>query len=189
MIVSPLLSSLKYSIQSFSTIASFLLKELLQKVNVSFIDYYHQCYILLTTNREKPMEATMKAKYYIYKNLHTGTFSVKYRGKVIAHPTTVNAQGVEYRVSQNGRNRVLREKKKYVHAYVVCDAWQDRSDLYISGVAVEFLEMNFTEIKYNPYVSDCFMIEDCEARTSSHAVLHNGRVYARKSETVMYQKS
>lgn len=67
----------------------------------------------------------MAAKYYIYRNLHTKTFSVRYKGKVIAHPRIFTAYGVTFKVNQIGRQKVLNERRKNVHAFVVCDYWEE----------------------------------------------------------------
>jgi len=114
-----------------------------------------------------------QAKYYIYRNLHTGTFSVKYKGKVIAHPTTLTAHGVEFRVSQKGRAKVLAERKKYVHAFVVADEWYD-----FSGIQVDD-KRHLTEVLYNPYKYRAFVngVTEEPQRDVSAALLMDGKVY------------
>ena len=62
-------------------------------------------------------------KVDVYRNLHNGMYSIKSRDKanrglVIAHAKQVWLNDVEFVVSDAGRNRVLRERKKYVHAFV-----------------------------------------------------------------------
>jgi len=52
----------------------------------------------------------MKAKNYLYRNLHTKTFSLKHKGVVIEHPKTIIMSFVDFKVSQTGRNKVLKEK-------------------------------------------------------------------------------
>ena len=61
----------------------------------------------------------MTAPVAIYKNLHNGLFSVKQRGLVVAHVASVTLTSVTLKVSEAGRQRVLRDKQKNVHAYVV----------------------------------------------------------------------
>ncbi len=60
-------------------------------------------------------------KVFVYRNLHQNCWSVKSKetGRVIAHADEVQLSGVEYKVSQAGRDRVLREKSKNVHAGLV----------------------------------------------------------------------
>lgn len=62
-------------------------------------------------------------KVFVYRNLHTGKWSVKalegaFKGKVIAHVEAIEILGAELKVSEAGRQRVLREKRKNVHAGV-----------------------------------------------------------------------
>lgn len=59
----------------------------------------------------------------VYFNLHRKLYSVRaeegpLRGRVVAHATDVLILAPIFLVSQAGRARVLRERKKYVHAYV-----------------------------------------------------------------------
>lgn len=60
-------------------------------------------------------------KVFVYRNLHQNCWSVKSRetGRVIAHADEVQLSGVDFKVSQAGRERVLREKSKNVHAGLV----------------------------------------------------------------------
>ena len=87
-----------------------------------------------------------KAKYYIYWNLHKKCFSVKYKGKVIRHLNNFNVSGVQFKVSELGRQRVIKEKRKNVHAYIVADEIEnvsrnDRLHTLFDGF----------EVTYNPY--------------------------------------
>ena len=56
----------------------------------------------------------------VYRNLHNGKFSVRdsKTKRVLAHCDEVTLAGVVFKVSQAGRERVLRERKKNVHAVV-----------------------------------------------------------------------
>ena len=60
-------------------------------------------------------------KVFVYRNLHQQCWSVKSRetGRGIAHADEVELSNVEFKVSQAGRDRVLREKSKNVHAGLV----------------------------------------------------------------------
>jgi len=60
---------------------------------------------------EHSKDNTMKAKHYIYRNLTRGGFSVKHKGKVIAHCDNILAMGATFRVNEKTRQRVLNEKK------------------------------------------------------------------------------
>jgi len=63
-------------------------------------------------------------KAFVYFNLHTGLWSVKaldgfLKGKVVGHAYNIRLTDAEFRVSEAGRQRVLKEQKKNVHAGVV----------------------------------------------------------------------
>jgi hypothetical protein len=49
------------------------------------------------------------ARYYIYRNLHTNTWSVKHKGKVIDHPANIVAYGCYFVVHDAGRLKVIEE--------------------------------------------------------------------------------
>ncbi|WNM70338.1 hypothetical protein [Myxococcus phage Mx1] len=54
----------------------------------------------------------------VYFNLHNRLFSVQHRGKVVAHLPEVSLEGVKFKVSEAGRQRVLNDQRKNVHAFV-----------------------------------------------------------------------
>ena len=56
-------------------------------------------------------------KVDVYWNLHKKCYSVRHKGKVIAHLNNVLLRDVEWIVQPAGRERVLREKRKNVHAF------------------------------------------------------------------------
>lgn len=63
-------------------------------------------------------------KVFVYWNLHRGQWSVKAlegpdKGRVIARQPAVLLKNVEGKVSEAGRQRVLREGRKNVHAGMV----------------------------------------------------------------------
>lgn len=58
-------------------------------------------------------------KVWVYFNVRTKTFSVRSKGKVIAHTDEVWLCDARFKVSEAGRQRVLATGHKNVHAYVV----------------------------------------------------------------------
>ena len=58
----------------------------------------------------------------VYRNLHKKCWSVqqkqKGRWKVVAHAESITLLDCVFRVSEAGRQRVLRESRKNVHAYI-----------------------------------------------------------------------
>jgi hypothetical protein len=93
----------------------------------------------------------MRAKYYVYWNLHKKCYSVRFRGRVIHHLDRLIGVNVTFRVSQAGRKRVLREQVKNVHAFAVCDDiidW-DQSPIWSHPTR--------NKIRYDPYENATFV--------------------------------
>lgn len=107
------------------------------------------------------------AKYYIYRNLHTGGFSVKYRGIVVERATDIVAENVTFKVNEIGRQRVIREKSKNVHAYVVCDKYK----------VVKSNVDNLQVITYNPYKLDTFTCNKNPITSAKKTALSSGKCY------------
>jgi len=63
----------------------------------------------------------MTAKHKVYYNLHKHCLSIMLRGKVLEHSTEFFLKDVEFRVSQAGRNRVLKEQRKNVLSFISKD--------------------------------------------------------------------
>ena len=55
----------------------------------------------------------------VFKNLKHGCYSIMQRGVVRASARQVRLSDVEFRVREAGRQRMLREKRKNVHAFAV----------------------------------------------------------------------
>lgn len=105
-------------------------------------------------------------RVYVYFNLHKKVWSVKAldgpnKGKVIRHSSEVSLIDAQFRVSEAGRQRVLREQRKNVHAGVV-------------GYLAPFSEIpnNSKQLRYNPYKGPKFIDE-------------NGMVYEKANRVVL----
>lgn len=75
----------------------------------------------------------------VYYNLNKKCLSVQYKGKVIQHTTSIYLENVKFIVRPAGRAKVLKEKRKNVHAFV-------EGDVYVPSVAYYP-----TQVSYNPY--------------------------------------
>jgi hypothetical protein len=108
----------------------------------------------------------MKAKFFIYWNIHKECFSVRYRGKVIGHYTAILAKNATFSVSQKCRERVLREKSKNVHAFVVAN------EIFTGFDAFSAYEekVDSVEVKYNPYKYSTFVDSNGDKITKANAV-------------------
>ena len=100
---------------------------------------------------DKPVE--------VYRNLHKKCWSVRQRGKVKLHTDYICLQNAEFKVSQKGRERVLREQRKNVHAFIkgfIIDAaeinkWEDAMESY--GQDVEWTDVSYNPYKYSSFVT------------------------------------
>lgn len=89
-------------------------------------------------------------KVRVYRNLRTGGYSIldPKTGRVIAHRRQVALHNVEFVVRKAGRARVLRERRKSVHAFAVGE-WVQRGLKQNNATCGTF-------VRYNPYESGYF---------------------------------
>ena len=96
-------------------------------------------------------------KVMIYRNLHNGMFSVKQDGLVVAHVDSIMLSRAVFKVNQSGRNRVIKEQKKNVHAFVIG---------YIADVNVDKNVSDLKAVSYNPYKYGNFYFKSDESSVS-----------------------
>ena len=103
----------------------------------------------------------------VYFNLHKYIWSVRScrTGRVMLHTDEVHINNPTFVVRKAGRERVLREGKKNVHAFVRGDitVFNDFDPDYV----------DYTLVSYNPYKFDTF-VDVCDTRpvrTAKRAVL------------------
>lgn len=66
------------------------------------------------------MKELIGKKVEIYRNLNNGMWSIKLNGKVVGYSKYLTLSGpIEFKVSEAGRQRVIRQKRKNVHARIV----------------------------------------------------------------------
>ena len=93
----------------------------------------------------------------VYRNLHNGHFSVQdyQRGigwRVAGHTQEILLSNCRFKINQTGRQRVVLEQRKNVHAY-------------IQGVVIDLNDMDSCHsqykalrVTYNPYLFDSFVL-------------------------------
>lgn len=94
-----------------------------------------------------------------YRNLHKKTFSIQYKNKVIKHSDLVLLKDAIFKVSEKGRQRVLKEHVKNVHAKIIGTPFaydQQMLDLVLPNMSYETFLMQGIDITYNPYVCGFF---------------------------------
>jgi|SRR5271157_2381393 len=118
-------------------------------------------------------------KVFIYRNLHKegNVYSLKcmegpMKGKVIGHAHGIYLENCQLIVSEAGRQRVLKEKRKNVHAGIVGDlvavaGYQTR--IHIAKLAKSLVQYNDenwlktfaagTPVTYNPFLYTSFVIK------------------------------
>ena len=108
---------------------------------------------------------------FVYFNLHKKCFSVKdvKTGLVIAHTDKIELEEATFKVSEAGRQRVLAEKRKNVHAGV-------RGKYVGTPKVIDFSE---PEATYNPYKYDSFVNKATEEKLekASTVKLSNKKVF------------
>ncbi len=96
-------------------------------------------------------------RVFVYYNLHRHLWSIRamegpQKGLVIAHSPTVLLQDACGKVSQKGRERVIREQRKNVHAGIIGTLVHTGVEGYFPGL----------EVTYNPYKYTSFVHKDTE---------------------------
>ena len=90
----------------------------------------------------------------VYYNLHKIVFSVRHKGKVIAWGNRVTIENPEYVVREKGRQKVLEEGRKNVHAFVR-GTLSDINNFKFGKIQQRLSEPR--EVTYNPYKYDSFV--------------------------------
>lgn len=116
---------------------------------------------------------TMK-QIQVYYNSHKKLFSVQEKvdgkWKVVEHTNEIFLRNVSFKVSEAGRQRVLKKKRKNFHAKMV-------------GERFPFIPKSFVyrdEVSYNPYKGPNFMItkEEKPLDWAKYVTILNGKVIA-----------
>ena len=115
----------------------------------------------------------------VYFNLHKHLFSVRSArsGRVILHTDKVHIDNPEFVVRQGGRQRVLEERKKNVHAFVRGNIthFSDYMCVEQDDGTVEYVKKcpTLDNVMYNPYKYDSFvkLIDETPVRKAKRAYL------------------
>jgi len=113
-------------------------------------------------------------KVFVYFNIRTKVWSIKAlkgpnKGRVVAHRKCLYLQDCTFKVSEAGRQRVLRKKCKNVHAGVVGNWGEKNTADRLSVFAIENI------VSYNPYKNSSFVIRGTDTPIyNAKAVLFDG---------------
>tara|TARA_A100001391_G_scaffold205404_2_gene205794 strand:- start:2580 stop:2957 length:378 start_codon:yes stop_codon:yes gene_type:complete len=90
-------------------------------------------------------------KVDVYWNIRKKCFSIRHKGKVIAHRQYVQLRDIKWVVQPGGRARVLRDRRKNVHAFA-------RGTLVNALTSMpDPLNHDYKRIIYDPYTYDSFV--------------------------------
>lgn len=97
------------------------------------------------------MSVWLSSRVAVYRNLHRGLFSVKRRDKPVEHARRIVLRDVRLLVRPAGRAKVLRDRRKAVHAFV-------------TGVPVggndAIPRRGWRSFSYDPYANEHFVLAD-----------------------------
>ena len=119
---------------------------------------------MMITKEKRMIDKDKRA--FVYYNLHRECWSVRQGGKIVDHTHSIMLKDCRYLVGKAGRKRVLREKRKNVHAGV-------------SGYVVDLIPAcrQHTQLTYNPYRHTTFVsVQDPfdSVKHSDYAALTSG---------------
>lgn len=120
-------------------------------------------------------------KYLVYKNLTKDKYSIKCAKTklVVGYADTIDMVNCTFKVSEKGRQKVLREKQKNVHAYIIgeilsCEGFESRNGGEVVMRGYEIRPMHMWRVTYNPYYTKTFIDVECKPVYSAERVyLHN----------------
>ena len=121
----------------------------------------------------------------VYFNLNLDCLSVidAETGLLYCHAHRVEIHNAKFRVQPAGRARVLREKRKNVHAFVRGTAGRLSKTVLSEMLGRKYkVPGNWVRVTYNPYKYNSFVEADTgePIRESAHVIISGRTVYAQK---------
>ena len=109
-----------------------------------------------------------KGRVQVYYNLHKKCLSVRHKGKVIEHAQEVTLTDARFHVQQAGRERVLKQKRKNVHAYISGKL----KETFWFTQAPKYIWTAKQRVTYNPYKYKNFVNKKTLKPVASAEVVH-----------------
>lgn len=123
------------------------------------------------------IQTLINEKVRVYKNLHNGFMSVQsyQRGKgwrLAGHTKNLFLADCVFLVYEKGRQRVIAQKQKIVHAYIqgiVANSWLFSSDI-----------KQLKPVSYNPYFLDSFYLVENQTpiKFTKYCLIKQNKVFA-----------
>lgn len=113
----------------------------------------------------------------VFKNWKQNCYSIMQGGRLLASARQVRLSAVEFRVRESGRQRMLKEKRRNVHAFAVghlLDYVHPSDDRQLD-------EMRGRGVFYNPYLYETFVDDETRAPVAGSELAQfdeDGVVYA-----------
>lgn len=101
----------------------------------------------------------MKNDVKVYFNSHKKLWSIKIKNKPVIHKKEIYLKNISFKVYEKGRMKVLKEKRKNVHAFVCGE------------VTSKFKADNMKKAYYNPYKTETFVSGEIPVFTAQRAAL------------------
>jgi hypothetical protein len=95
----------------------------------------------------------------VFKNSKHGCYNIMQNGKIKASAKQIWLKDVEFLVRESGRQRMLRERRKNIHAYVVGELL----DFVHPEDAKTLARLEGRNATYNPYRFSSFVDRETEA--------------------------
>lgn len=109
----------------------------------------------------------------VYFNFHKKMISVQSkvngRWKVVKHVEDILLKNVKFKVSEAGRQRVIKNKRKNVHAYIHGE---------VINTLPHPMTLVFNSVHYNPYKLERFQCQNQYVDRSDFVMINGCRVYA-----------
>ena len=109
-----------------------------------------------------------KGRVQVYYNLHKKCLSIRHKGKVIEHAQEVTLTDARFHVQQAGRERVLKQKRKNVHAYISGKL----EETFWFTQAPKYIWTAKQHVTYNPYKYKNFVNKKTLKPVASAEVVH-----------------
>ncbi len=114
----------------------------------------------ITPYKERTLDESKPV--HVYRNLGNAAkerYSIRQGGLVVGHTDEITLADCEFKVSEAGRQRVLREGRKNVHAYIKGRIWgsltHDEWRPLMPGPHAEW-----EQFRYNPHVFGAFLTDN-----------------------------
>jgi len=125
----------------------------------------------------KKRKIDLTSKVQVYKNLHKDCYSIRQNGLVVGHADKVVLWGCAFKVSKMGVQKIRKEKKKSVIAYVegnISPCRRPITRVFEQNLENEKISSDFT---FNPYKNEEFICTKTQTplKTAAYCLLDSKR--------------